>query len=179
MSDERPVGRGGRGASGLGDIAFFFFKQQTAYEISVRDWSSDVCSSDLGRDIHGGHVTPAAGEKDAVAPFPAAELEHPGAGHEQRTQHPRERGRSRTQDVFVRPPRIFERPRAPRRHVSRQRALATTSRSTASSTSVAGSTARRLRIKFTAAFSSPSTLGSSGSPPRLRPTTAWTIPSLR
>src|SRR5213594_4855741 len=25
----------------------FFFKQKTAYEISVRDWSSDVCSSDL------------------------------------------------------------------------------------------------------------------------------------
>src|SRR5213594_5240786 len=24
-----------------------FFKQKTAYEISVRDWSSDVCSSDL------------------------------------------------------------------------------------------------------------------------------------
>src|ERR1044071_9737918 len=26
----------------------FFFKQKTAYEISTRDWSSDVCSSDLG-----------------------------------------------------------------------------------------------------------------------------------
>src|SRR5213594_4530957 len=26
---------------------FFFFKQKTAYEVSVRDWSSDVCSSDL------------------------------------------------------------------------------------------------------------------------------------
>src|SRR5213594_1276702 len=28
-------------------LLFFFFKQKTAYEISVRDWSSDVCSSDL------------------------------------------------------------------------------------------------------------------------------------
>src|SRR5216110_1828201 len=28
---------------------FFFFKQKTAYEISSRDWSSDVCSSDLVR----------------------------------------------------------------------------------------------------------------------------------
>src|SRR5213594_4797245 len=28
-------------------FVFFFFKQKTAYEISVRDWSSDVCSSDL------------------------------------------------------------------------------------------------------------------------------------
>ena len=26
---------------------FFFFKQKTAYEIVVSDWSSDVCSSDL------------------------------------------------------------------------------------------------------------------------------------
>src|SRR5919109_4309293 len=26
---------------------FFFFKQKTAYEIVSRDWSSDVCSSDL------------------------------------------------------------------------------------------------------------------------------------
>src|SRR6059058_6353925 len=26
---------------------FFFFKQKTAYEMSLRDWSSDVCSSDL------------------------------------------------------------------------------------------------------------------------------------
>src|ERR671914_2130073 len=28
---------------------FFFFKQKTAYEIVSRDWSSDVCSSDLVR----------------------------------------------------------------------------------------------------------------------------------
>src|SRR5881275_2447652 len=28
---------------------FFFFKQKTAYEIVPCDWSSDVCSSDLGR----------------------------------------------------------------------------------------------------------------------------------
>ena len=28
-------------------FCFFFFKQKTAYEIVSRDWSSDVCSSDL------------------------------------------------------------------------------------------------------------------------------------
>src|SRR5213593_467901 len=28
--------------------AFFFFKQKTAYEMVSCDWSSDVCSSDLG-----------------------------------------------------------------------------------------------------------------------------------
>src|SRR3546814_8850844 len=28
-------------------ILFFFFKQKTAYEMRISDWSSDVCSSDL------------------------------------------------------------------------------------------------------------------------------------
>src|SRR3546814_4615035 len=31
---------------------FFFFKQKTAYEMRISDWSSDVCSSDLlARDL--------------------------------------------------------------------------------------------------------------------------------
>src|SRR3546814_1724982 len=29
-------------------VCFFFFKQKTAYELRISDWSSDVCSSDLG-----------------------------------------------------------------------------------------------------------------------------------
>src|SRR3546814_8468702 len=59
---------------------FFFFKQKTAYEMRISDWSSDVCSSDLqevGEDYFGlglsgrivaplgggvfGHLTGAAG----------------------------------------------------------------------------------------------------------------------
>src|SRR3546814_6336067 len=28
-------------------VLFFFFKQKTAYEMRISDWSSDVCSSDL------------------------------------------------------------------------------------------------------------------------------------
>src|SRR3546814_5013216 len=31
----------------LCDLVFFFFKQKTAYEMRISDWSSDVCSSDL------------------------------------------------------------------------------------------------------------------------------------
>src|SRR3546814_7507629 len=30
-------------------LFFFFFKQKTAYEMRISDWSSDVCSSDLPR----------------------------------------------------------------------------------------------------------------------------------
>src|SRR3546814_6674722 len=29
------------------DVLCFFFKQKTAYEMRISDWSSDVCSSDL------------------------------------------------------------------------------------------------------------------------------------
>src|SRR3546814_3299353 len=28
-------------------VVFFFFKQKTAYDMRISDWSSDVCSSDL------------------------------------------------------------------------------------------------------------------------------------
>src|SRR3546814_9179309 len=30
-------------------FCFFFFKQKTAYEMRISDWSSDVCSSDLSQ----------------------------------------------------------------------------------------------------------------------------------
>src|SRR3546814_5144404 len=32
----------------------FFFKQNTAYEMRISDWSSDVCSSDLHSTVDGG-----------------------------------------------------------------------------------------------------------------------------
>src|SRR3546814_1056469 len=34
-------------------FSFFFFKQKTAYEMRISDWSSDGCSSDLGADQRG------------------------------------------------------------------------------------------------------------------------------
>src|SRR3546814_4389079 len=34
---------------------FFFFKQKTAYEMRISDWSSDVCSSDLVKHIYVGN----------------------------------------------------------------------------------------------------------------------------
>src|SRR3546814_4150587 len=42
---------------------FFFFKQKTAYEMRISDWSSDVCSSDLhergcGDEQNGMHSEP-------------------------------------------------------------------------------------------------------------------------
>src|SRR3546814_10621233 len=32
---------------------FFFFKQKTAYELRISDWTSDVCSSDLPAELIG------------------------------------------------------------------------------------------------------------------------------
>src|SRR3546814_5776801 len=32
-------------------LCVFFFKQKTAYEMRISDWSSDVCSSDLLRSV--------------------------------------------------------------------------------------------------------------------------------
>src|SRR3546814_9557462 len=38
-------------------LFFFFFKQKTAYEVRISDWSSDVCSSDLRLQLSvGSHV---------------------------------------------------------------------------------------------------------------------------
>src|SRR3546814_6669111 len=58
-------------------LCIFFFKQKTAYEMRISDWSSDVCSSDLpadGRHVqfddlvaNDGRCTPAAVSPDDVA----------------------------------------------------------------------------------------------------------------
>src|SRR3546814_4393771 len=50
---------------------FFFFKQKTAYEMRISDWSSDVCSSDL----HSGPAdAPASKERPARHRTSEAEL---------------------------------------------------------------------------------------------------------
>src|SRR3546814_9524201 len=36
----------------MSSVVVFFFKQKTAYEMRISDWSSDVCSSDLAVARH-------------------------------------------------------------------------------------------------------------------------------
>src|SRR3546814_1863641 len=36
----------------MSHVVFFFFKQKTAYEMRISDWSSDVCSSDLWKFLN-------------------------------------------------------------------------------------------------------------------------------
>src|SRR3546814_9482383 len=48
------------------DLWFLFFKQKTAYEMRISDWSSDVCSSDLLHMMMLEHVHNRAGEFDVM-----------------------------------------------------------------------------------------------------------------
>src|SRR3546814_18448652 len=77
---------------------FFFFKQKTAYEMRISDWSSDVCSSDLIKIIQAaavdanhcnfgplkqsfqsqrwvGRLLPIIGAAPAIAPKPQSDLD--------------------------------------------------------------------------------------------------------
>src|SRR3546814_19875615 len=79
---------------------FFFFKQKTAYEMRISDWSSDVCSSDLagsvavaGGDGTGGRVHQA--HQPAVENIPIGigvgghgDDAHGGAVHRRLLLHP-------------------------------------------------------------------------------------------
>src|SRR3546814_7148427 len=51
-------------------MSFFFFKQKTAYELRISDWSSDVCSSDLdaaqGAKLGGMTVTDTAIDESPI-----------------------------------------------------------------------------------------------------------------
>src|SRR3546814_5915656 len=47
---------------------FFFFKQKAAYEMRMSDWSSDVCSSDLG-----GTLSPGTASANSRASVPSSD----------------------------------------------------------------------------------------------------------
>src|SRR3546814_1578022 len=87
----------------LGFCCFLIFKQKTAYEMRISDWSSDVCSSDLGRTAprtrrrarvrlppHLDGTTPARPVGSPLLP-PRAEHRHPRIAGRCRVQLWRER----------------------------------------------------------------------------------------
>src|SRR3546814_5768303 len=61
------------------NLLFFFFKQKTAYEMRISDWSSDVCSSDLQQRCIEQPQRP-VGERDAAAllVLQASQRQHQG-----------------------------------------------------------------------------------------------------
>src|SRR3546814_10640179 len=62
-------------------IYIFFFKQKTAYEMRISDWSSDVCSSDLKPNWEG-HLPRACRER---SPLQASPLLHHISNHKSNT----------------------------------------------------------------------------------------------
>src|SRR3546814_8179424 len=75
-------------------MCFFFFKQKTAYEMRISDWSSDVCSSDLAEqreDWHGGrrallaaeHQRGVRAQPDGAVEMPLGKGERAGVADEQ------------------------------------------------------------------------------------------------
>src|SRR3546814_19344106 len=54
---------------------FFFFKQKTAYEMRISDWSSDVCSSDIDGGVDGVLLPPPLSDAtEVIALFGEAEV---------------------------------------------------------------------------------------------------------
>src|SRR3546814_1545194 len=80
----------------------FYFKQKTAYEWRISDWSSDVCSSDL-IDVQAGERLPEAGQQFAPARRLRGEIQHPSKNN----PHPQRRARKPSASPdFGSPPEI-------------------------------------------------------------------------
>src|SRR3546814_3782447 len=48
-------------------VGYLLFKQKTAYEMRISDWSSDVCSSDLEKEVRAASVALEGVQQEAVA----------------------------------------------------------------------------------------------------------------
>src|SRR3546814_8024662 len=77
-------------------LYFFFFKQKTAYDMRISDWSSDVCSSDLSFD-DAGTLRLCRGPRE-YRPVP-----QPRGGHDRRRQPRQLRVRYRRRSRLHRP----------------------------------------------------------------------------
>src|SRR3546814_8498709 len=85
----------------------FFFKRKTAYEMRIRDWSSDVCSSDLV-DRHAETdrvVAHGVGRRPVVVDAVGENVQHGAAGGEGRGEAERDGGLDRLADVGHAPAR--------------------------------------------------------------------------
>src|SRR3546814_8769711 len=76
---------------------FFFFKQKTAYEMRISDWSSDVCSSDLRRLVVVADRARSLQGKGALRRVPEGDR----AGQEHIVRAAEEAGRTRSEERRV------------------------------------------------------------------------------
>src|SRR3546814_3108907 len=78
-------------------VFFFFFKQKTAYEMRISDWSSDVCSSDLLLHMFGRQF-PDEARGDGTGPLA---IDAPVGGVQDDAGFPRPRDRYRSEERRV------------------------------------------------------------------------------
>src|SRR3546814_4726088 len=82
-------------------IFFFFFKQKTAYEMRISDWSSDVCSSDLllrpagARQFRGGREADSFGGMNRAETIHHRSFQSKGRGHDRFPHRTRIAGETR------------------------------------------------------------------------------------
>src|SRR3546814_7962416 len=91
-------------------VGFFFFKQKTAYEMRISDWSSDVCSSDLAakdRQLSRGHRRAEGGARE-LRRRPPAVADRPARNLQPDAREPRRSGDARR---HTRPPGGRDAPR--------------------------------------------------------------------
>src|SRR3546814_14171700 len=68
----------------------FFFKQKTAYEMRISDWSSDVCSSDLKKSFSAERATSGTNVDGAMRLAPSCPAEQPTPRSIQHHQLPKQ-----------------------------------------------------------------------------------------
>src|SRR3546814_2046745 len=72
-------------------FVFFFFKQKTAYEMRISDWSSDVCSSDLSVEHVDGQPHDVRRQEEELRPLRQADEQVDAAADRDRADQPVER----------------------------------------------------------------------------------------
>src|SRR3546814_7849668 len=83
-------------------MVFFFFKQKTAYEMRISDWSSDVCSSDLCPKQHYRFLSRPRGGEAPCGAASACRIDLFDLRRERSDAFPRNRqGRSRSEERRV------------------------------------------------------------------------------
>src|SRR3546814_6364939 len=82
-------------------VFFFFFKQKTAYEWRISDWSSDVCSSDLGIGVQDLALQVAAVDHVVVGDAQVADA---GGGKIERGRRPEPAGTDHQHARQLQPP---------------------------------------------------------------------------
>src|SRR3546814_15959767 len=101
-------------------LVIFFFKQKTAYEMRISDWSSDVCSSDLADQLEEARPVGAPeADEDVIAAELPVPLRVPQQGEEHQHRHGGA-GHASTGQLPARQTEVAEHERSEERRVGKE-----------------------------------------------------------